>query len=880
MTQKGYSFSVAVYRVNGRSTKTAPSDTSEFVAGGSEANHVSGDVDGNYGISSSANNDDNDNFFDQDLELEANLDSGHLPEPLFSVTNLKPLSSYELHVYLSPLYDSDQNLAAPRYPSVVRLRTTSDMSLNRQTAQGDSKPKLEPISEQQQQQNLMAALISTRSTSGPSGAGHSIQRTGNHLASGNAAMDQQHGGKYAATGKWKPHQQQQSQRQSDTNFLLDLWSRSLGRLFGVPNVAQVAGSGSASGSDDPASSNKDAANLMSPTGGGSSRPLASRTRGNGNSIAINNQLMDLSDALLITSVCLVLLGSLVALLVLHRYSRLGLCAGRSESAGSETRNCRSSGASSSSTCSSSTAASGKLHRLASSGGKQLGRRQLNLNGCNDSEKNVVQSQTESNASDNEDLDEDRASGDSNVHLMQQVNLAALSSAATGSGCCDISQVVAAANVATQKQPPQPRPSFYPSATLDARLLSRQRYQANGAGIGNITTTAGAPAQAQQLHLSNVGDGGGARESHHHNQQRQFGLESQRYGLQAARVSRSRSTASVSHPVAQQQESSFTVDGSHSNGAATAANQAALQSSQSLHQQQRLIQLSNQQQQQQHVNGCSLERIISDANLQPVSFMSIAELQAAAAATNSYYATAGVAPTGNNDNNPNQMNSLANMAGGSPIDLASTASISSTATTTTTNQQQLQLYCNGSTNDCFSSLNPHQLDGGGDVQVYHHQHQQLPRRPRQRQRLLQQRPNSSSIISDEPSGCVSNGFSLHHHHHRLQQQVQWSELVTANGQQHSTNSSDQVNFIHLLHPAEISGNKATNLPQSEYIESSDLLLERLMVANDHYNHSHHQQSYFANASTTTTNTTTSTTTTAEANANANYDQQQTSELANR
>lgn len=211
-------------------------------------------------------------------QLVANLSLERLDEPLFAINNLQASTSYTVHIY------SQQTNS----PSVLSFSTLAG---NLDESNVQRSPTLSNLQLPNQPNLLSTLMLSTRSTNKL----QTLQEPEDQMRNLNA-------------GRWLyQYQQQRQSRRPSGNFL----SSAIGSLLEALNVGQAS-----SDSQSNNSSSTSSARLAS---------SGKRANSTGNISNNNNQLMDISDALLITSVCIVLLGSLTLMLLLHRYSPAANC---------------------------------------------------------------------------------------------------------------------------------------------------------------------------------------------------------------------------------------------------------------------------------------------------------------------------------------------------------------------------------------------------------------------------------------------------------------------------------------------------------------------------------------------------------------------------
>lgn len=255
-------------------------------------------------------------------QLEANLTSALLREPIFLLNNLQASTNYALHVRSlgTSKERTSLTLTSLEPVSIVRFSTSapqeaaffqespsnSSTSSSSPASSGiarvahfkqDQELTIEPVIEAHQSQKLLSALISTRSTNQFNGKDH--QYSLNHLNHLNAS-------------RAKIYQQQQ------TGFLDRVWNFTNSLFGGILRAFKVDNS-------SPSATSTSASNLNRPPA--SSKQTTSNRQTSG---ANNSQLMDASNVYLITSVCLILLASLSFVLFLHRYSSKTSCLSSSD----------------------------------------------------------------------------------------------------------------------------------------------------------------------------------------------------------------------------------------------------------------------------------------------------------------------------------------------------------------------------------------------------------------------------------------------------------------------------------------------------------------------------------------------------------------------
>lgn len=293
---------------------------------------------------STSNDDDHSPAQEPSRFLEANLTSTNLNEPLFSINNLRPKTNYLIRVYSMDSFDGQMS----SNPSIVKFSTNdhqyfSDQQLlpgenNLVTVKSPESflaPTIEPIAEPHQSSSnlLLSALISTRSTNGQT---LDSPATYNDLKSINYNQ-----------------QQQQMRSKHMSPATLGTWFNSI-----WSSLFQPAQSSSLLNKFQ----NSTILRKMPP----SSLINGQKQR----NFQSNNQLMDISDALLITSACLLLLASLTVVLILYRYSSRACLASRNKSKKiraaqpTNSRQTHSDGSAVSSSSSSSTASSVSPHQAA------------------------------------------------------------------------------------------------------------------------------------------------------------------------------------------------------------------------------------------------------------------------------------------------------------------------------------------------------------------------------------------------------------------------------------------------------------------------------------------------------------------------------------
>lgn len=330
-SELSYRFSIQVYKIPSSFFKTNNNANSEVPDQSDESiNLVSKQATTYLGFTSAMTTTNNNNAGQQiaseQHQLEANLTSALLREPIFLLNNLQASTSYALHV--RSLDTSGANLALLEPGSVVRFSTSTPQeapsfqdqssaisySSNSSTfgtnnnnkvpssypRQKNKEPRVEPVIEAHQSQKLLSALISTRSTNQFNGKEH--QYPSNHLNHRNSS-------------RAKIYQQQQKQ----TGILDKLWGSTNSFFDTVFGMFKVDNNNNNNGNMSSAYSSS---TLPLSTISSSNRPPASskqitnsrRTNTN------NSQLMEASNVYLIASVCLVLIASLSFVLFVHRYS--------------------------------------------------------------------------------------------------------------------------------------------------------------------------------------------------------------------------------------------------------------------------------------------------------------------------------------------------------------------------------------------------------------------------------------------------------------------------------------------------------------------------------------------------------------------------------
>lgn len=316
-----YKFSIQVYKIPLLSSKINSNNDNNEISGHKSAdiNYAESDLPTTYLDFTTTNSNNADK-----QQLEANLTSALLREPIFLLNNLQASTSYQLHVR-----SIDTSAQLPLEPvSVVRFSTSSpqeapffqeqsssisstsnssssDISSYRSpySKQQYQELTVEPVIEAHQSQKLLSALISTRSTNQFNGKDHQHPLNHlNHLNSSRARIYQQ---------------QQQQQQLKQIGWLDKLWTSTnslFNSIFGVFKVDNSSSSGEVNFTTN--SSLSLAALSNSNRTPASSKQITNNKHTNSNS----GQLMEPSNIYLVTSVCLILLASLTLVLFLHRYS--------------------------------------------------------------------------------------------------------------------------------------------------------------------------------------------------------------------------------------------------------------------------------------------------------------------------------------------------------------------------------------------------------------------------------------------------------------------------------------------------------------------------------------------------------------------------------